>query len=276
MPENAECKVIADQLHDLLHNKSIENVEILGGKFVNKKPKGWDILGELLPVSCIKVYNKGKKIFFDLGSSDNKIDGWFISSLGMTGKWTTSLEKHSHIVLKFNDGTNVYYTDSRRFGNFDITNDINIYNEWRYKKLAPTFIGVDRIDEDQFLDRIKKQRKTLNISKILLDQDRVCSGIGLYVLVETLYASKISPHRTAGSLSDNDYINLYNNADSIIKSAYKHKGMTFRDFKDTSGAKGEYASFLKIYGKSHDEYDNKIIKDKLCGRNIAWVPDVQK
>ena len=266
MPENAECKVVADQLNNILQNKTIEDVEILGGKFVNKKPKGWDILDELLPTICTKVYNKGKKIFFDLKTG--KTDGWFISSLGMTGKWSLVLEKHSHIVLKLTNGVNVYYSDSRRFGNFDIINDINIYNEWRYKKLAPTFIGVDQIDKSQFSDRIRKQRKTLTITKILLDQDRVCSGIGLYVLVETLYASKISPYRTLDALSDNDIINLYNNANSIITNSYNHNGMSFRDFKDTNNIAGDYASFLKIYGKKNDEYSNKIIKNKLCSRNI--------
>ncbi len=273
MPENAECKVVADQLNDILQNKTIQSVEILGGKYVNKKPNGWDLIDTIIPSVCTGVYNKGKKIFFDLKSKSTQ--GWFISSLGMTGKWTMTLEKHSHIKLTLSDGGNLYYTDARRFGNFDVIGDISIYNDHRYTKLAPTFVGVDVIDLKQFKDRMKSQNKKLTVTKVLLEQNRVCSGIGMYVLVETLYASKLSPHITVGDLSSTDIENLYNNAFNVINNAYKHKGLSFKDFKDTNDEKGTYSSFLKLYGKKTDITGTKIRKCTINGRNISWVLDTK-
>lgn len=272
MPEAAEVKIIVDGLKELLIDKIIVKVEVLGGKF-NKLPiKGLEDLQTLLPVSLKQVECKGKLIYGTL-TNTNKGSIYLWSSLGMSGFWTSKELKHNHFVFITDTGERIYYNDARRFGNL-----LFVKREELVEKLE--VLGVDILGDsypgiqDVVLEKFKRYPKR-NICQALMNQE-VLSGVGNYIKAEALYKAKISPWKTISELTDKQILNLYKHCSNIAKEAYLLKGNSFKSFKDVEGNTGGYSDKLIVYKRETDPHGNKIIKEETPdGRNTYWCPKVQ-
>ena len=117
--------------------------------------------------------------------------------------------------------------------------------------------------------------KINQLAKFLMDQKHV-SGVGNYIKSESLYISKISPHRKLKDINEDELKSLFNAIKKVIISSYKSQGMSLRDYKDFEDKPGEYQFKLVVYGRKFDDLGNKVktetTKDK---RTTHWVPEVQ-
>ena len=241
MPEGPEVKVITDELNKLLKNQVLNNINILGGRYKNKLPEGYNDFKINLPLKIKTINCKGKFIWFNLEKD------WTIwNTLGMSGGWKNEPVKHSDIKLNFSDNKNIWFTDQRHFGTvkFCKTNLL----EKKLKTIGPDLLSDDSITEIQFLNKIKKYSDH-SLPKILMDQ-HIFSGIGNYLKAEILYKSKISPFRLIQNITDEEIINLFNNCRDIIKLSYNSKGATIRNYSDLSNNDGEFSFSFKVYNLS--------------------------
>lgn len=308
MPEIAEIALTSEILLNYLKNKTLIDIEILSGRYSKNLPVGYDKFKKSLPLKVIDINSRGKFLWFELSNklSENKKYGsktekknyiskkenktWYIwNTFGLTGEWYIDSKKkmnHCRIILHFKNGLKAYYSDMRNFGTFKFSTDKKEFDK-KIKSLSPDFLKDDNFN----LGRIKKMK--IPIVKILMDQKRIGSGIGNYLVAEILYRAKISPKRLGSSLSDDDLKNLEYWIKYTIKLSYvdNHTGYMKNLEKESDKLKKKnYHPDIKlkektfkflVYGKKFDKYNNPVKKDKIVGngknmRTTHWVPAVQK
>ena len=216
------------------------------------------------------VTTKGKKIIFDFGNIR------FVSSCLMSGRWTFTYSDKCSIALCFYKDSlkkYVYFYETRFGGNFSICNyPSNEYNHI-FKDVGPDLLS-NEVDYNLYYNIIKNNRISYKkICEFMLEQ-KYLSGIGNWLRAEILYFSRINPHRSLNSLSDNDITVLFYYTKKIMSEGLEKRGMTIESYEDPYGNKGLYIA--SCYGKEIDDYGNKIITElDKTGRKIHWCPSIQ-
>ena len=285
MPEVAEVALTAQILKKNLKNKTLVSFDFISGPYSRKLPDQFKDFMNSLPLKIRDVNSKGKFMWFTLSNSkDGKI--WYIwNSFGQSGMWSLIEPKNVRAMLTFKDGTVAYYSDSRNFGKFKFSIDEEELNK-KIKKLTPDFL------KDEFnLEKIKKYK--IPVVKILMDQTKVGSGIGNYLVAEILYRAKLSPHKLGNQLTDKEIKNLEYWIKYVVKLAYidNHVGymvnledeandVAREDYHPEIIPKEKTFKFL-VYRKKEDPHGNEVIGEKIVGsgsnkRTTYWVPSVQK
>jgi formamidopyrimidine-DNA glycosylase len=173
----------------------------------------------------------------------------------------------------------------RNFGTFKFTQDRNAL-EKKLAELTPDFLRDD-------FDLSPIQKYNSPIVKILMDQTKVGSGLGNYLVPEILYRAKLSPHRLGSSLSNRDVENLTYWIKYITKLSYvdNHIGymVNLEDEAETIKKKDYHPEIklkdktfeFNVYRRKTDLKGNKvkaevIIQSGKNKRTTYWVPAVQK
>lgn len=268
MPENAEAKIISDELHVKLSDKIINSYY----KGDRAKASGFSNLN--CPVKVTKVRSHGKKVIIELDS-----EHLIIGSLGMTGKFLYEEGKHSHIRFDIEDKIpfSVYFDDTRYFGKIDI---IKSSEEPKYfSNIGPCLLNHAMNEEtwittEEWKKIFKPKLLRRKMCDIMIDQ-AIIAGIGQYLMVEILYYSGIHPKRIGNTITDEELELIRINSHKVVKLSYDHNGFTLRDFLSPSKKPGMYPA--AVYGKTSDPNGYKVVKEKLNNnRSIHFVAELQK
>jgi formamidopyrimidine-DNA glycosylase len=278
MPEICEYRTDADILDFYLSNRDLLSVEFITNLF-QSKCDGIEELKKLLPIKVNKVMSKAKKLFIFL--KKDQLEWWIILYYGMSGLISTIKEKHSHIKFTLSHswiGMNqFYYQNIRRIG-WVKAGDINFFQS-HLNDMAPQIgLGYDldgfkSISEIEFSENIKNA-KHKSLVAALMDQRTICSGIGNWILSESLYEAKLDPEIKCNQLSKENIHNLYFSINKVIQTGYDHGGVSMSDYIQATGEEGNHEQYLKVYGrKGQKDCDGRNIlncKGKH-GRTIWYV-----
>jgi formamidopyrimidine-DNA glycosylase len=287
MPEGPECTIVARQLNSIIQNKTIENIEILSGRYLKKEPDGFSTFLDYAineePQTILEVTNKGKFIYWITTS------GVIFSTLGMTGTYKTQDNKYARVRWDFTDNTSLYYSDMRNFGTLKFFSGITSLKHLN-KKLSE--IGPDMLnnpcDEVTWLS-ITKKAKNNSLVKFLMEQKYV-SGVGNIYKAEALFLAALAPHRKVSSCSEEELLRLYKSIKTVLKNSLESGGATIRNYSDLYNNQGSYVAFpskaddmmksrigVMVYSQKTDPYGNPVEKIKLDdGRTTHWSPTIQK
>jgi formamidopyrimidine-DNA glycosylase len=308
MPEGPEVIITTQYLYHKLNKKQIKDLIILGGRYYSNEKgskrkilNGHNLFTNNKPLTIKNISSKGKFIYFTLTTSDNKVI-YMMNTLGMSGNWSFYKDKFSRIKMKIYDAKkdkmyNLYFNDMRNFGTLEFTDNKKVLNE-RLDKLAVDILRSN-ITTDKLVklmnNMIGKNRKTLNLVKLMMDQCRLVSGIGNYLVAEILYDAKLNPHRTLDDLTNNEKKALAYSMRKITKHAYydnhtgymiyyenfmnKHKKRVddnlLEDYHDDIKIIEPFE--FKVYRQKKDPYGNKVITDSIVkSRTIHYVKEIQK
>jgi formamidopyrimidine-DNA glycosylase len=266
MPEGPEVKTIAEQLAGRVTNRTLLSVNVHGGRYEKSPLKGLKRIDEWTPLGIIGAGCHGKFLFFIMEAE------WFLwCSLGMTGTWTETFEKHSHVELVLNDGS-IFFTDPRRFGTLKFVKGKEEMIS-KLKSLGPDMLSSPP-NENEFI-RIIRSRGGKDIVQALMDQATL-AGVGNYIKSESLYRARISPYRKCDDLSDQELISLRQGIIDVMTESYSLGGNTIRDYKGLDGAPGTFADKLQVYNQDEDPQGNEVIKESTADkRSTFWVPALQ-
>lgn len=267
VPEGPEVRRTADWLKSNIEGCVLRDVS-QAGRFV-KQPIAR--LDELKSKKVLRVRCRGKVIALDLEG-----DLSAVSTLGMTGRWTRLMGKHTGLTLWCEKPPArgilpVYYDDQRRFGNFSVVSTreaTSKLDELGWDALAePATYGKARV-------RVMKYAKK-PIAEVLLKQD-VFAGVGNYIRAEAMYRARVHPERLVINMPDKLWDPLCVAVADVMRESYSRGGATLENFYGGDGERGDQVDFLEVYGKVTDP-DGRAVsrrKDKN-GRTVWWVPDVQ-
>lgn len=286
MPEGPECTIVANQLNSFVKGKTIEDIEILSGRYLKKEPEGFYHYLNLIygknPQTILEVNNKGKFIYW---KTEN---GVIFSTLGMTGTYKTENNKYSRVRWEFTDGTEVYYSDMRNFGTlkFLIEEEAEKALSKKLLEIGPDMLN-DPCDEETWLNICQRKKKN-SLVKFLMEQKNI-SGVGNIYKSESLFLARLAPHRTIESCSREELLRLRKCVITVLKNSYQTGGATIRDYSDLYNNQGQYISFpskasemmksrigVMVYSKKQDPYGNPVEKCVLDDkRTTHWSPIIQ-
>ena len=148
----------------------------------------------------------------------------------------------------------VIYNDPRRFGFFEIVNNLEKLKK-RFSHLGPEPFQ-SKFNLEYVSSYLKGKKK--NIKSFLLDQKFV-SGIGNIYACEILFKSKIKPDKSARLINKKECKKLIVNSKKILLNAIKLGGSSIKDFRNTLGNMGSFQNNFKVY-----ERENFVCKRFKC------------
>lgn len=257
MPELPEVETVRNTLKRQILGKKIKNVEVFYEPLIGSNVEEFK---KLLPGKTFTDIRRiGKWLLFDLK------EYYLLSHLRMEGKYflkskNDPKEKHEHIIITFDDNTDLRYHDTRKFGRMILTKKEDLMNVEAIKKqgLEPS---DPKLTKEYLYEKLHK--KTLPIKTLLLDQT-IISGLGNIYANETLFAAKINPHQKGKEITLQQCEELINAANRIIKQAIQDGGTTIRSYTSSLGVNGRFQQHLMVHKR-----ENELCK--ICGKEIQNV-----
>jgi len=285
MPELPEVETIRRDLEKKVLNTRIVQANVVLPKIV-RNPLDF-FRGKLIGARFTRTDRRGKLLILEINN------GLFLTvHLRMTGQLIYKHGKeiiagghsektndfnlpnqHSHVILEFENGGQLFYNDMRQFGYLQIVDAKEL------KRVKSKF-GYEPFGDDftlEVMERLIKGRKR-NVKAFLLDQT-IVTGLGNIYVDEVLFASRVSPLRTVGDLEDEEVKLVYENIKVILKNAIDNRGTTFNNYVDASGRKGNFTKLLKVYGRGGEKCfvcGGVLKKMKVAGRGTVFCEGCQK
>jgi len=202
--------------------------------------------------------------------------------LGMTGRFRIDhangtngagqaqrkVPKHEHIVFHLGDGTQVRYSDTRRFGLMDLIRAERLDAHALFKGLGVEPLSPDFTPE-WLAGRLKG--KATPIKAALLDQ-KLIAGLGNIYVCEALHRAGISPLKLAGTLATKSgkptkkTEALVDAIQAVLADAIKAGGSSLRDYRHTDGRLGRFQHRFKTYNRA-----GRPCPRKGCGGTVRRI-----
>jgi formamidopyrimidine-DNA glycosylase len=154
--------------------------------------------------------------------------------------------KHEHVILSFDDGRQLRFHDTRKFGRLHLLKDPKrILDRLGPEPLASGF-SVKTLAENL------KHRKRL-LKPLLLDQTFI-AGLGNIYVDEALWEAKLHPCRLAASLSTSEIKVLHRAIPRVLKRGLKNLGTSLGtgkgNFYSVGNRRGRNKDLLKVFRRT--------------------------
>ena len=273
MPELPEVETVKRALEKVLLHQKIVKTETFIDKMryptssLHDVPENSEIIG---------LRRRGRYIIVEL---DNLL--CYVIHLGMSGSMrvvesNTLRNKHEHVVITLDNDLSWRFDCPRRFGFMTVE---KLTEKCREPKSLAS-LGIEPFDESftgqHLYEKIHHRR--VKIKSLLMD-NAVVVGVGNIYVNEVLFKCKVSPFRTANTITKNECVLLVKYIKEILAKAIEAGGTTIADFKGVDGKEGEFVQELLIYGKHGEECpicQSPILKDVIASRSAFYCKKCQK
>jgi formamidopyrimidine-DNA glycosylase len=153
-------------------------------------------------------------------------------------------EKHTHLVIGFDDGVDLRFVDARKFGRVYLFHSELELTDFLAERLGPD--SLDELDESVLAAKLRGRKG--RIKSLLLDQAFV-AGVGNLYADEALWEAKLHPLRGADTLSKREVRNLAAAIKHVLTAGIERRGTSFSSYRDSDGTPGENQEFLNVYGR---------------------------
>ncbi len=213
-------------------------------------------------------------------------DKSLIWHLGMTGRFTVvqpdggafepgafyheaakALGPHDHVVVTLDDGVQIIYNDTRRFGFMEM---VDTSRRDEHKLLSN--IGVEPLGNSFHGAHLAEKfaNKKAPLKAALLDQ-HVVAGLGNIYVSEALFRAGLSPLRKAETLARGKSVDLrleglVRHIKEILNEAILAGGSTLQDFQNANGQKGEFQQRFLVYDR-----EGRACMNASCGKPIKRI-----
>ena len=244
MPELPETETIARDLDSAIRDAIIADVAVI-------RP---DVLREVSPrvlrtrasgQAVTRAWRRAKLVVLDLASGDRiVVQPRFTGALIVDdGTLDDAMRAYATVEFSLADGRTLRYRDVRRLGT------VALMDPERFEAYTDA-LGMEPLDPaftEAHLSGLLRG-STQAVKKVLMDQRRI-AGIGNIYANEALWRAGVDPSRAASSLSTAETAALRAAIVEVLGEAIAARGTTFRDYRDSRGEAGGFASSLQAYGR---------------------------
>ncbi|HCN57091.1 MULTISPECIES: DNA-formamidopyrimidine glycosylase [unclassified Exiguobacterium] len=273
MPELPEVETVRRSLERTVSGKTISSVKVFHPKMI----RGMEVapfVDALKQERIERVERRGKFLLFTFDRF------YLVSHLRMEGKYfpypqAIEKDKHTHVIFRFTDGSELHYNDVRKFGTMEL----------REKETAMSVPPLAQLEREPFdptftaevlaENLIRKKRSPIKTA--LLDQS-IFLGLGNIYVDETLFTARVHPLTKAGALTLDDISRIHAAGVDVLAKAVESGGSTIRSYVSPTG-KGEFQLQLAVYGQTGapcPRCGTAIEKIKVGGRGTHFCPTCQQ
>ncbi len=304
MPELPEVETVVRGLQ-LLRGKRVAHVDVRRAKLVSVGPATLSptrvhtqqhvrrFQRALVGRRIVRVQRRAKLIIFSLDRG-----WWLLVHLKMAGQIvvqrknqrrlavrllntpTAPLESlpsaHTHIIVRFTDGTKLFYNDLRLFGTWRLVHDQHLEHVADLSSYGPE--PLRRSFNWQQLRFALSRRPRLPIKQALTDQT-LLAGVGNIYADETLFAARLLPTRQTRSLKAGDWRRLFVGLQAVLRHAIKTHGSSVGEFIRPNGSVGTFGRYHKVYGRKGQpcfRCKTPVRRITLGGRGTHFCPRCQR
>jgi formamidopyrimidine-DNA glycosylase len=278
--ELPEVEVLRRDLEKEVVGRRIADVEVRRTKNArrairrHKVPK--EFRDPLKGRKITKVHRVGKYMLLYLDDGHVLVAHFGMSGQFSRGNKRVAVGDHTHVVITFQQGGDLRFTDPRTFGELFVVaaDDLG-----KVKELS--HIAIDPLENtftwQQFSQML--QQRASKLKPLLLDQQFV-SGLGNIYSDEVLFAGGLRHDRMSNELSSQEVRRLYRAIQEVVQDSIRFRGTTLDDeaYVDLFGKPGEYQAELKVYGRKGlpcRRCRTPIQTVKYSGRNSFYCPQCQ-
>lgn len=287
MPELPEVETVRRGLERLIINRVVTVVGY-------DTPKGFpnapgDVSHFLIGATILDVRRRAKVLLIDLSTRYT-----LVIHLKMTGQLVfvgeerfgaghpnDSLvgllpDKSTRVTFEFKDGSRLFFNDQRKFGWVKLIPTGEVLELPFMQKVGPEPLEAD-FTWQEFSQRFKRRART-SIKAAILDQ-AVVAGVGNIYADESLWGAKIHPKRLVGSITDDEFKQLYTELRAVMNLAIEKGGSSNRNYINAEGKKGSYMDFARVFRREGlacpRHLDVIIEKIRVAGRGTHICPVCQ-
>lgn len=274
MPELPEVETVRRGLEALVLGKTIERVTVTLGRIIRKPDDVEEFKLLLQGLQIEEVKRRGKYLLFGVGPYT------LVSHLRMEGRYglysaEEPVEKHTHVIFHFIDGTELRYKDVRQFGTMDILPRDDVSGLPGLAELGPEPLDAEFTVEA--LQRQLQKRRSGKIKAVLLDQTFV-AGLGNIYVDEVLFVSGIHPEESVTRLRPDQVERLQRAIVEVLTHSVNLGGSSIKSYVNGHGQEGQMQHQLRVYGHEQEPCPNcgtAILKTRLAGRGTHFCPTCQ-
>ena len=275
MPELPEVEHVVRALRRSIVNRRIVAAELkLPRLLVQPSPASFK--RKLRGAVITGVSRRGKYILIALDNAQV-----LLVHLRMTGKFISvslddQLPPYSHVVLHLDNERRLVFSDMRQFGRLRLLSSKALAELAQIRALAPEPL-LDEFTEEYFFATLKKSRRSLK--QLLLDQTKIL-GLGNIYASEALFLARISPLKSADTLSRKRALLLFTAIRDVLHEAIEAGSTLKIDLEDREGSYfGSDERFWRVYERAGEPCVNcgtKIRRAVQGGRSTYYCPKCQR
>ncbi len=253
-----------------------------------RRPLQRDLAKKLVGAAVASLHRRSKYILCTLSTGQT-----LMLHLGMSGRVRVetaparhmedngiagpSYEKHDHVILQFDDGATLTFTDHRRFGMVELIPAHALDSHASLASLGPEPLG-NEFSPGLLENQLRK--RTAPIKNVLLDQ-KVVAGIGNIYASEALWRSGIAPESKAREISTPRIERLHRAIREVLHDAIAAGGSSLRDYRQSDGELGYFQHLFSVYGREglrcpKESCGGTILRIRQSGRSTFWCPECQE
>lgn len=274
MPELPEVETVRRILEPQLKGRKITNIVAARPEII-AHPAADEFCRRLAGQTIDRMERRGKFLVTHFASGDR-----LIVHLRMTGclllvPAAYPQEKHTHLTFQYDNGDELRFSDTRRFGRF-----------WLIQSgEADTYSGIDRLGLEPFDSRLTADhlqqyfgRRRKAIKECLLDQS-VVAGIGNIYSDEILFAARICPSRPANSITEDEWGCLAAAIPERLRYFIEKNAVTPEEYLAGKGQNYRNTPFLRVYGHGGEPCPvcgEMLHRTVIGGRSSVYCPYCQQ
>ena len=273
MPELPEVETIRRGLARHLVGRRIRSVVVREGRL--REPVRPRSLARLRGGAVTDVRRRSKYLLVDTDAS------WtLLIHLGMTGQlWISDADRpprpHEHLVFGLDDGHQLRFADTRRFGLVEAVPSDRVEHHPRLRGLGP-----DPLDPGLTGAHLHAatRRRRVPVKNFLMDT-RSIAGIGNIYACEGLHRAGVHPLRAVRRIGLERWDRLLAAVREVLCAAIRAGGTTLRDFLNAEGDVGYFAVELKAYDREGEPCRRcgaEIRRIVQAGRSTFYCPACQR
>lgn len=268
MPELPEVETVVRTLEHQIPDRRITRVHVRFPKVIEGDPD--EFCTVLNGQHFRRFARRGKYLLFYMD------DVLLCVHLRMEGKfWLQKpeepLNRHMHVLFDLDDGMQLRYHDTRKFGRMQVLpydTDLTHFHD----------LGPEPFDEGfspEYVHVCRKQ-KHVPLKTLLLDQHFV-AGIGNIYADEILAACGLRPGRSCQRITREDDEHIVRETRRIMKAAIAAGGTTIRSYTSSLGITGLFQTECTVHTmKTCQRCGSEIHMKRIGGRSSYYCPHCQK
>lgn len=273
MPELPEIETIRRIIGPLIIGRRIRLVDVTQPKAV-ATPCTESFISMLTENRFIGLERRGKFLISELEDGCRLVMHMRMTGCLLVAHPDVPPEPHTHITISMDDGMELRFSDSRRFGRFWLYGPGEDIGACGISRLGPEPFSMS-FNADYLKSRIGRSGRT--IKECIMDQS-VVAGIGNIYSDEILFDVGIDPSRPAYSLTRDEFEILTRDIPEKLEYFTEMNAVTPDEYLETKGRDYRNTPYLRVYGHAGEPCPicrTALVKRTIGGRGSVYCPKCQ-